>query len=135
MTPPEQGGNALASKPPEVTETDPQATVQIPQSVLAAAIVSADRALTSYWQEEQRHGLSTVIEELEEWSDGTLDGGRVAQAHAAFTLGELILQYAGKPRGARLTRFVAAFRSTSIGELVRCCADGLAETEAPELRP
>lgn len=90
MTPPPQGGNALASKPPDVTASDPQATVQIPQCVLAAAIVSAERALTSYWQEDRRHGLATVIEELQEWSDGTLEGGRVAQAHAAFTLGELI---------------------------------------------
>ncbi len=135
MTPPPQGGNALASKPPDVTASDPQATVQIPQCVLAAAIVSAERALTSYWQEDRRHGLATVIEELEEWSDGTLEGGRVAQAHAAFTLGELILQYAGKPRGARLARFLTALRHTSIGELVRCCADGLAEENTTELRP
>jgi hypothetical protein len=134
MTPPGQGGNTLASKPPDVAGTEPQPTVHIPQCVLAAAIVSAERALTSYWQEDRRHGLATVIEELEEWSDGTLDGGRVAQAHAAFTLGELILQYAGKPRGARLAQFLAALRGTSIGELVRCCADGLVENTT-ELRP
>ena len=132
MTPPGQGGYALASKPPDVTRTDPQATVRIPQCVLAAAIVSAERALTSCWQEEQRDGLSRVIEELQEWSEGTLEGGRVAEAHAAFTLGELILQYAGKPRGARLTRFLAEFSNTSIGELARCCADGLAQTDTPE---
>ena len=135
MTPPGQGGNALASKPRDVTAPDPRATVQIPQCVLAAAIVSAERALTSYWHEDQQHGLTTVIEELEEWSDGTLDGGRVAQAHAAFTLGELILQYAGKPRGVRLTQFLAAFGSTSIGELVCGCAAGLVENDTPELRP
>lgn len=135
MTPPQQGGNALASIPPDVASTEPQSTVQIPQCVLAAAIVSADRALTSYWQEDRQHGLATVIEELEEWSDGTLDGGRVAQAHAAFTLGELILQYAGKPRGARLARFLAALRDTSLGELVRSCADGLVEDNTTELRP
>ncbi len=135
MTPPQQGGNALASKPLVVGDTEPPTTVQIPQSVLVAAIVSAERALTSYWPEEQRDGLSRVIEELEEWSDGALDAGRVAQAHAAFTLGELILQHAGKPRGARLTRFVAAFRRASIAELIRCCVDGLAENDAPERRP
>jgi hypothetical protein len=71
MTSPEQGGNALASKPPEVTETDPQATVQIPQSVLAAAIVSAERALTSCWPEEHRDALSRLIEELGEWAEGS----------------------------------------------------------------
>ena len=135
MTPPEQGGNALASEPPELADTDPQATVQIPQAVLAAAIVSAERALTSYWPEEQRPGLSTVIEELEEWSAGKLDAGRVAQAKAASSIGGLVLHHAGEPRGARLTRFLHAFRESLIGELVRCCADGLAETDTAGLCP
>jgi hypothetical protein len=135
MTSPEQGGNALASKPPEVAETDPQATVQISQCVVAAAIVSAERALTSCWPEEHRDALSRLIEELEEWSDGTLDGGRVAQAHAAFTLGEFILQRAGKPRGASLTGFLAAFRRSSIDELARRCAAGVAENGTSEQRP
>jgi hypothetical protein len=63
-----QGGNALASK---AAETYPQATAQIPQCVLAAAIVSAERALASCWPEEHRDALSRLIEELGEWAEGS----------------------------------------------------------------
>jgi len=65
------GGHALAQQAPTVREKGSPPTVQIPQCVLAAAIVSAERALTSCWPEEHRDALSRLIEELGEWAEGS----------------------------------------------------------------
>lgn len=126
MTAEHTGANTLAPQAPS-TPADATPTVQVPRSMIAAAIVDADRGLTSYYPEEQREALSRLIEELGDWADGACDARRLAHTSAVFSLGELILRCAGEPQGARLNQFMAAFRGSTVSAFVTRCVNGLTD--------